>query len=282
MTLFGNILSHLVDLPMVLSLQLTDAMSLSTHQACLVALLAFVIATPPFFWLTSTHIEKVPAIWMALATAVWMALGMGVECRSELGDSSATIVDVGHDLLAPLNRYLNSDAGDSLHRMFVTVDSLYVFGVFGVMIYLALVRKQPAVLLKGVAGGCIRMVIGALTRLPAPRGYYPAEGDWPPQTVACPGFIFNPSGHVLSSVILALTLRRTEGAQRSAAVRLANAIDACNVAQSLLLITTRGHYTVDILTALLLGIVVDDKVEGYLARRAAEANALSKGKEHAR
>ena len=288
MSLFGHTLSLVVDFPMVLSLRLTDAMGLSTHQACLVALLSFVIATPPFFWLVSTRIDTVSVYLILMVTAVWLALGMGVECRSELGDSSTAIVDVGHDLLAPLNRYLNSDAGDSFHRMFVTVDSLYVFAVFGVMVYLAIVRKQPAVLLKGIAGGCIRMVIGALTRLPAPRGYHPAEGDWPPQTSACPGFIFTPSGHVLQSVMLALTLRRTQGARRSLAVCFANTIDVCNVAQSLLLITTRGHYTVDIITAVLLAIVVDDKVERFLTRRAAlqlvedRTKARSNVKEHVR
>ena len=94
-----------------------------------------------------------------------------------------------------------------------------------------------------------------------PPGYVRVEGDWPPETEACPGLIYNPSGHVLGVATLARELRRRGDGRR------ARAVEAVNALQVVRLIASRGHYSVDVLTALLLAWYVDDRVEAIYARK---------------
>jgi len=114
---------------------------------------------------------------------------------------------------------------------------------------------------KGLACLVARQAFGLATRLPVPPGYVRVEGDWPPETEACPGLIYNPSGHVLGVATLARELRRRGDGQRARAVEVVNAL------QVVRLIASRGHYSADVLTALLLAWYVDDRVEAIYARK---------------
>ena len=114
---------------------------------------------------------------------------------------------------------------------------------------------------KGLACLVARQAFGLATRLPVPPGYVRVEGDWPPETEACPGLIYNPSGHVLGVATLARELRRRGDGTR------ARAVEAVNALQVVRLIASRGHYSVDVLTALLLAWYVDDRVEAIYARK---------------
>ena len=56
--------------------------------------------------------------------------------------------------------------------------------------------------------GTIRMLMGAVTRLPMPLGFVETPGDWPPPSPSCKGFVLNPSGHVLQATCVSLHLWR--------------------------------------------------------------------------
>ena len=74
----------------------------------------------------------------------------------------------------------------------------------------------------------------------------------------CRGFIFCPSGHVLGLLLLSFELKLTGHAWAAQFCHLVNG------AQMLRLIALQGHYTVDIIVALLLALVVDPRVEDAL------------------
>ena len=231
---------------------LEGALGLSTAQALLPALLLFWAVTVPCVWFMVARPRLRDTLhWPVLVTAfaVWFTLGMGVECRVELG-SGGDVVDLGHKWLAPLQGPLNSNPVVLANTGFIL--GLALFGC-----HEAFFAKRPALLLRALVCGVLRMTMGTLTQLPAPAGYVAVEGDWPPPpTEECKGFIFMPSGHVLASVITSLTLRRR------GLVQYAQLVDFGCALQSLRLIATKGHFTADILVAVLLAVVVDQNLPG--------------------
>ena len=266
MPTFARLVEMVIEAPMTLSLWATDSAGLSTAQACIACLAVFVAMTPPLYSIVRRGLLPAPVLLAVFY--VWMAIGMGVECRSELNESNGAIVDIGHDTLAPLNRYLNSAAGATLNTAGAILNTVYVFSIFAYATWTGLVQKRPGLLLTGIVSGAVRMTVGVATRLPAPQGYVATDGDWPPPSDTCAGFIFNPSGHVMQSALVSLSLRRTGGA---AALHAARLVDLTNLAQAIRLIATRGHFTVDIITAILIALVVDEKVAAWQRKAAAAA-----------
>ena len=186
-------------------------------------------------------------------TCMWA--GLALECHLE---PVASALDAGHEALAALAPLLQAPAvGGAL----AALNTLVVWGGMGLGLYGGIVDDEWRFAVKGLACLVARQVFGLATRLPVPPGYVRVEGDWPPETEACPGLIYNPSGHVLGVATLARELRR-RGDGRSA-----RAVDVVNALQIVRLIASRGHYSVDVLTALLLAWYVDDRVEEAFARK---------------
>ena len=186
-------------------------------------------------------------------TCMWA--GLALECNLEPVKS---VFDLGHEALAPLAPLVQAPAvGGAL----AALNTLVVWGGMGLGLYGGVVDDEWRFAVKGLACLVARQVFGLATRLPVPPGYARVEGDWPPETEACPGLIYNPSGHVLGVATLARELRRRGDDQRARAVELINAL------QIVRLIASRGHYSVDVLTALLLAWYVDDRVEEAFARK---------------
>ncbi len=231
---------------------LEGALGLTTAQALLPALLLFWAATVPCVWVIVCRPRLRAALrWPALlgAFAVWFTLGMGVECRVEL-TAGGDVVDLGHEWLAPLQGPLNS-------APVVLANTGFMLGLALFGCHEAFFAQRPALLLRALVCGGLRMTMGTLTQLPAPQGYVAVEGDWPPPpTEECKGFIFLPSGHVVASVITSLTLRRRGLAG------YAQLVDLGCLLQSLRLIATKGHFTADILVAVLLAVAVDQNLPG--------------------
>ena len=186
-------------------------------------------------------------------TCMWA--GLALECNLT---RVASVFDAGHEALAPLAPLVQSPAvGGAL----AALNTLVVWGGMGLGLYGGIVEDEWAFAVKGLACLVARQAFGLATRLPVPPGYVRVEGDWPPETEACPGLIYNPSGHVLGVATLARELRRRGDGQR------ARAVEAVNALQVVRLIASRGHYSVDVLTALLLAWYVDDRVEAIYARK---------------
>ena len=186
-------------------------------------------------------------------TCMWA--GLALECHLEPVD---TVFDAGHEALAALAPLVQASAvGGAL----AALNTLIVWGGMGLGLYGGIVEDEWAFAVKGLACLVARQAFGLATRLPVPPGYVRVEGDWPPETEACPGLIYNPSGHVLGVATLARELRRRGDGRRAWAVEVVNAL------QVVRLIASRGHYSADVLTALLLAWYVDDRVEAIYSRK---------------
>ena len=186
-------------------------------------------------------------------TCMWA--GLALECNlAPVG----SIYDAGHEALAALAPLMQAPAvGGAL----AALNTLVVWGGMGLGLYGGIVDDEWRFAVKGLACLVARQVFGLATRLPVPPGYVRVEGDWPPETESCPGLIYNPSGHVLGVATLARELRRRGDGRRARAVEVVNAL------QVVRLIASRGHYSADVLTALLLAWYVDDRVEEAFARK---------------
>lgn len=187
-----------------------------------------------------------------LAFYLWFCLGMGVECRASTSvPNGNSVVDVGHDLLTPVHAWSIAEPGSA--QLAVTVNSIYVMAIAVLAVWHAFVLGEPRLVLTCIPAGCGRMVLGVLTRMPMPEGYVPTPGDWPPPSPSCPGFVFNPSGHVMQATMGCIYLFRTGRTWTAVAA------SALNLLQAVWLVSIRGHYTVDILTALLLCAAVEPR-----------------------
>ena len=215
---------------------LENGLNLTTAQALIPALILFWIFTIPFYHCVKKKL--LPSYLLAFLFWIWLSLALGVECRVELSTDGA-VVDLLQDLLTPWHSFFNSTVVVYANTVFILC-----LGLFGA--YEAIIVKRPALIMRALICGILRMTIGTLTKLPSPSDYVAVAGDWPPPPSAeCSGFIFNPSGHVVASVIASLALRR-QGKYAAAWF-----IDFGCCLQSLRLISTRGHYTVDIITGIL-------------------------------
>jgi hypothetical protein len=184
-----------------------------------------------------------------LAFYIWFIVGMGAECRAGVGSASGGVVDIGHQLLTPIHSWSIAEPAGA--RLAVTANSLYVMAIATLAAWHAFGLGRPRLLLTCIPSGCVRMILGVLTRMPMPEGFVPTPGDWPPPSPNCQGFVLNPSGHVMQATMGCIYLFRI-GHKRSAVVA-----SVLNVGQAVWLVAVRGHYTADVLTALLLCAAVE-------------------------
>ncbi|KAF2301355.1 hypothetical protein GH714_023251 [Hevea brasiliensis] len=98
-------------------------------------------------------------------------------------------------------------------------------------------------------------VLGYSTQLPVPEGFLGSGVDFPVGNVSF--FLFF-SGHVAGSVISSLDMRRMERWE------LAWTFDVLNVLQSVRLLGTRGHYTIDLAAGVGAGFLFDSLAGKYV------------------
>eukprot|EP00949_MAST-11_sp_MAST-11-sp1_P002625 g2625.t1 len=193
----------------------------------------------------------VPALMLFVGV---LSVAISIECRMKL---SSDIVDVGHEhfqfLLALLDNH------PAMNAFLAACNSLICVYVAADALYSGVVRHRWNLTAKAAACACARMFIGMSTQLPMPEGYTPIPGDWPPHNPSCKGFVYNPSGHTVGLLLSALDLRRRGH------VTLSWIIHTVNALQALRLIATRGHFSVDIITGVLLAYAVDTSLEPVLA-----------------
>ncbi|KAF2301433.1 hypothetical protein GH714_024066 [Hevea brasiliensis] len=100
-----------------------------------------------------------------------------------------------------------------------------------------------------------RGILGYSTQLPVPEGFLGSGVDFPVGNVSF--FLFF-SGHVAGSVISSLDMRRMERWE------LAWTFDVLNVLQSVRLLGTRGHYTIDLAAGVGAGFLFDSLAGKYV------------------
>ena len=241
--------NFLVEVPTDVTAKM-EAAGLANNQI-LLTLLAFQIGCVVLLIKANKTIPNLARVFLFYVVC---AGGVAIECRVQLFKDG--VKDLGFGMLSGVKEWMESDA--LVNGALAAANTCIVIGGCSYSVVTGLRDGRWHLLAKGATCIVVRMVFGLATQLPVPAGYNATDGDWPPANASCVGFIFNPSGHVLGMMLLGLELRR-RGWGTAALVN-----DAVNVAQAVRLIALQGHYSVDVLTAVLIGLAVDPRVEAAL------------------
>lgn len=184
--------------------------------------------------------------------AVTLLFFMGVEYTLGMIPSDSPPLDVGFVATRWLNRVLSSSPSlntllAALNTVFVGMQTTYILWVFLVE---GRVRPGLAALFMFTCRG----ILGYSTQLPLPQEFVGSGADFPVGNLSF--FLFY-SGHVASSVIASLDMRRM---QRRG---LAWTFDFLNVLQVVRLLGTRGHYTIDLAVGVGAGVLFDSLAGKY-------------------
>ncbi|PQQ18537.1 phosphatidylcholine:diacylglycerol cholinephosphotransferase 1 [Prunus yedoensis var. nudiflora] len=190
--------------------------------------------------------------WIPCVFAMGLLFFMGVEYTLRMVPSSSPPFDVGfvttrslHLLLASKPKLNTLLAG--LNTVFVGMQTTYI-------VWTWLVEGRPRATISALFMFTCRGILGYSTQLPLPQGFLGSGADFPVGNVSF--FLFF-SGHVAGSVIASLDMRRMQRWE------MAWTFDALNVLQSLRLLGTRGHYTIDLAVGVGAGFLFDSLAGKY-------------------
>ncbi|CAN4088512.1 unnamed protein product [Withania somnifera] len=178
---------------------------------------------------------------------------MGVEYTLRMIPASSPPFDLGFIVTVPLNRLLASKPAlntlfAGLNTVFVAMQTAYILGTF-------LIEGRPRATISALFMFTFRGVLGYATQLPLPEDFLGSGVDFPVGNVSF--FLFY-SGHVAASVIASLDMKRMQRWE------LARVFDALNVLQVVRLLSTRGHYTIDLAVGIGAGILFDSMAGNYV------------------
>ncbi|XP_023761255.1 phosphatidylcholine:diacylglycerol cholinephosphotransferase 1 [Lactuca sativa] len=185
--------------------------------------------------------------------ALFLLFFMRVEYTLPMIPPSSPPFDIGFVATVHLHRILSGSpvlntilAG--LNTVFVGMQTVYIIGTW-------VVEGRPRATIAALLMFTFRGILGYSTQLPLPQGFLGSGVDFPVGNVSF--FLFY-SGHVAASVIASLDMRRM---QRS---ELAILFDIFNVLQFVRLLSTRGHYTIDLVVGIGAGMLFDSIAGKYI------------------
>ncbi|KAH0982771.1 hypothetical protein GBA52_009948 [Prunus armeniaca] len=206
--------------------------------------------------------------WIPCVFAMGLLFFMGVEYTLRMVPSSSPPFDVGfvttrslHLLLASKPKLNTLLAG--LNTVFVGMQTTYI-------VWTWLVEGRPRATISALFMFTCRGILGYSTQLPLPQGFLGSGADFPVGNVSF--FLFF-SGHVAGSVIASLDMRRMHRWE------MARTFDALNVLQSLRLLGTRGHYTIDLAVGVGAGFLFDSLAGKYEESKRSKAPTTTGTKE---
>ncbi|KAK1422447.1 hypothetical protein QVD17_25567 [Tagetes erecta] len=185
--------------------------------------------------------------------AVSLLFFMGVEYTLRMIPSSSPPFDIGFVATAGLHRVLVSSPAlntvlAGLNTVFVGMQTAYIIGVW-------VVEGRPRAAVAALFMFTCRGILGYSTQLPVPEEFLGSGADFPVGNVSF--FLFY-SGHVAGSVIASLDMRRMRRWE------LAILFDTLNLLQVVRLLSTRGHYTIDLAVGVGAGILFDSLAGKYM------------------
>ncbi|XP_076905203.1 phosphatidylcholine:diacylglycerol cholinephosphotransferase 1-like [Bidens hawaiensis] len=179
---------------------------------------------------------------------------MGVEYTLRMIPSSSPPFDIGFNATVYLHRVLVASptlntvlAG--LNTVFVGMQTVYILGAW-------VIEGRPRATVATVFMFTCRGILGYSTQLPLPEEFLGSGADFPVGNVSF--FLFY-SGHVAGSVIASLDMRRMRRWE------LAFLFDTLNLLQVVRLLSTRGHYTIDLAIGVGAGILFDSFAGKYMS-----------------
>ncbi|XP_073015435.1 phosphatidylcholine:diacylglycerol cholinephosphotransferase 1-like [Primulina eburnea] len=187
-----------------------------------------------------------------LAFAACVLFFMVVEYTLNMVPPTAPPFDLGFVATAALHRSLASKPDlntllAGLNTVFVGMQTAYIIGTF-------VIEGRPRATLSALFMFTCRGILGYVTQLPVPQEFLSSGADFPVGNVSF--FLFY-SGHVAASVIASLDMKRMQRWE------LAYTFDGLNVLQVIRLLTTRGHYTIDLAVGVGAGILFDSLAGKY-------------------
>lgn len=150
-----------------------------------------------------------------------------------------------HDLL--LEKPALNTVLAAMNTIFVGMQTFYI-------LWTCLVEGRGRPTIAALFMFTCRGILGYTTQLPLPEEFLGSGVDFPVGNVSF--FLFF-SGHVAGAVIASLDMRRVKRSQ------LAFAFDTFNALQSLRLLATRGHYTIDLAAGAGAGWLFDSLAGKY-------------------
>lgn len=185
--------------------------------------------------------------------AVTLLFFMGVEYTLRMIPPSSPPFDIGFVATVYLHRILASSptlntvlAG--LNTVFVGMQTTYIIGTW-------VIEGRPRATVAALFMFTCRGILGYSTQLPLPEGFLGSGADFPVGNVSF--FLFY-SGHVAGSVIASLDMRRMQRWE------LAILFDTLNILQVMRLLSTRGHYTIDLAIGVGAGMLFDSLAGKYM------------------
>ncbi|KAM0000474.1 hypothetical protein Hdeb2414_s0426g00891061 [Helianthus debilis subsp. tardiflorus] len=191
--------------------------------------------------------------------AVSLLFFMGVEYTLRMIPPSSPPFDIGFVATAYLHRVLVASptlntvlAG--LNTVFVGMQTTYIIGTW-------VIEGRPRATIAALFMFTCRGILGYSTQLPLPEGFLGSGADFPVGNVSF--FLFY-SGHVAGSVIASLDMKRMHRWE------LAFLFDTLNLLQVVRLLSTRGHYTIDLAIGVGAGMLFDSLAGKYMKKAMAE------------
>ncbi|XP_052176918.1 phosphatidylcholine:diacylglycerol cholinephosphotransferase 1-like [Diospyros lotus] len=177
---------------------------------------------------------------------------MGVEYTLRMIPPSSPPFDLGFVATRPLHRLLA--AKPAVNSLLAGLNTVFVGMQTSYILWTWLVEGRPRATISALFMFTFRGILGYSTQLPLPQGFLSSGVDFPVGNVSF--FLFY-SGHVAASVIASLDMRRMLRWE------MARTFDALNALQMVRLLSTRGHYTIDLAVGLGAGVLFDSLAGKY-------------------
>ncbi|KAA8541923.1 hypothetical protein F0562_023075 [Nyssa sinensis] len=171
---------------------------------------------------------------------------MFVEYTLRMIPSSSPPFDLGFVATRSLHRVLAS--WPALNSLLAGLNTVFVGMQTAYIVWTWVVEGRPRATISALFMFTFRGVLGYSTQLPVPEGFLGSGVDFPVGNVSF--FLFY-SGHVAASVIASLDMKRMQRWE------LARIFDTLNILQMVRLLSTRGHYTIDLVVGVGAGFLFD-------------------------
>ncbi|KAL6568023.1 resistance to o-dinitrobenzene [Orobanche hederae] len=187
------------------------------------------------------------------AFAAGLLFFMAVEYTLAMIPPTDPPFDLGFAATTTLHRLLA--ARPALNTLLAGLNTVFVGMQTAYILWTWLVEGRPRATISALFMFTCRGILGYATQLPLPEGFLGSGADFPVGNVSF--FLFY-SGHVAASVIASLDMKRMQRLQ------LSHAFDILNVLQVVRLLSTRGHYTIDLAVGVGAGILFDSLAGKYV------------------
>ncbi|KAK2974415.1 hypothetical protein RJ640_021271 [Escallonia rubra] len=187
------------------------------------------------------------------ALALSLLFFMGVEYTLRMIPPSSQPFDLGFVATVHLHRLLASRP--NLNTLLAGLNTVFVLIQTSYILWTWVIEGRPRATISALFMFTFRGILGYSTQLPLPEGFLGSGVDFPVGNVSF--FLFY-SGHVAASVIASLDMKRMQRWE------LAWMFDTLNILQVVRLLSTRGHYTIDLVVGIGAGILFDSLAGKYV------------------